>query len=140
MFVLGLDVGKTELYACLLRVQSPESPTQVGAVKAVANTARGHEQLLVWLTKSATVDEELSVVMESTRVYWERMAMTLHDAGCAVSVVKAAQIKDFAKSTLRRGKKAGCGVDCAVRGHHAASVLAAPRSRPGRAACLAPCS
>lgn len=69
MFVLGLDVGKSELYACLLRIQSPESPTRVGVVKAVANTVRGHEQLLLWLTKAAAGEKELSVVMESTSVY-----------------------------------------------------------------------
>ena len=42
--------------------------------------------------------------MESTGVYWERIAVDLHDAGFAVSVVNAAQIKYFAKSLLRRGK------------------------------------
>jgi len=104
MFVLGLDVGKSELYACLLQVQGPGSPTPVGTFKAVANTAKGHEQLCVWLTTSAAIGEDLSVVMESTSVYWERIAITLHDAGCLVSVVNAAQIKFFARSTLRRGK------------------------------------
>ncbi len=104
MFMLGLDVGKSELYACLLQVQAPGSLTRVGAVKAVANTAQGHEQLLLWLRKAAPVGEELLVVMESTSVYWERIAVTLNDAGCVVSVVNAAQIKFFAKSTLRRGK------------------------------------
>lgn len=104
MFVLGLDVGKSELYACLLQVQAPGSPTRVGAIKVVANTAHGHEQLLLWLTKSATVGTDLSVVMESTSVYWERIAMTLHEAGCTIRVVNAAQINFFAKSTLRRGK------------------------------------
>ncbi|WP_083939285.1 IS110 family transposase [Deinococcus apachensis] len=139
MWVLGLDVGKSELYACLLWVQSPGSSTTIGAVKAMANTTQGHEQLLVWLTKSATVGEELLVVMESTSVYWERIAMTLHDAGDVVSVVNAAQIKSSAKSTLRWGKKVGCGVDRTVWGRDAASTLAAPRSGPGRVAGAASC-
>jgi len=104
MFVLGLDVGKSELYACLLQVHGPGSLTLIGVIKAVANTVKGHAQLLAWLTKSVAVREDLSVVMESTSVYWERGAMTLHDAGDGVSVVNAAQIKFFAKSTLRRGK------------------------------------
>ncbi len=104
MFVLGLDVGKSELYACLLQVHGPGSLTLIGVVKAIANTAKGHAQLLAWLTKSVAVREDLSVVMESTSVYWERIAITLHDADCVVSVVNAAQIKSFAKSTLRRRK------------------------------------
>ena len=104
MFVLGLDIGKSEVYARLLQVQAPGTPTPVGVVKAVTNTAKGHEQLLLWLTKAGAVREDLWVVMESTSVYWERIAITLHEAGCIVSVVNAAQIKFFAKSTLRRGK------------------------------------
>jgi transposase len=42
--------------------------------------------------------------MEATGVYWERIATALHLAAYQVSVVNAAQIKFFAKSTLRRGK------------------------------------
>lgn len=42
--------------------------------------------------------------MEATGVYWERIALKLHLAGYRVSVVNAAQIKFYAKSTLRRGK------------------------------------
>ncbi|WP_245557682.1 IS110 family transposase [Deinococcus peraridilitoris] len=42
--------------------------------------------------------------MEATGVYWERVAVTLHDQGYTVCVVNPAQIKFFAKSTLRRGK------------------------------------
>lgn len=64
MFVLGLDVGKSERYACLLQVHGPGSLTRIGVVKTVANTAKGHEQLLVWLAKSVAVREDLSVVMD----------------------------------------------------------------------------
>lgn len=45
-----------------------------------------------------------SVVMEATGVYWEGVAAALYAAVFAVSVVNAAQIKFFARSTLRRGK------------------------------------
>ncbi|WP_237725061.1 IS110 family transposase [Deinococcus alpinitundrae] len=104
LFVLGLDVGKSERYACLLQVHGPGSLTLIGVVKAGAKTAKGHAQLLAGLTKSVAVRDDLSVVMESTRVSWERGAMTRHDAGDGVSVVNAAQMKFFAKRTLRSGK------------------------------------
>ncbi len=103
MFVLGVDVGKSELYARLLQIPEPGKAIPLGTVRSVPNTVKGHEQLLAWL-KKFTSGEEVSVVMESTSVYWERVAITLHELGCRVSVVNPAQIKFFAKSTLRRGK------------------------------------
>ena len=98
MVVLGIDVGKSELYACLLR------PALKAARQVVANTAEGHTCLQQWLEVQGVVAEATSVVMEATGVYGERIALKLHLAGYRVSVVNAAQIKFYAKSTLRRGK------------------------------------
>ena len=98
MVVLGIDVGKSELYACLLR------PALKAARQVVANTAEGHTCLQQWLEVQGVVAEATSVVMEATGVYGERIALKLHRAGYRVSVVNAAQIKFYAKSTLRRGK------------------------------------
>ena len=115
MFVLGLDVSKSELYARLLQIPEPGKIVSLGTVRSVPNTAKGHEQLLAWLTKSGAGGEATSVVMESTSVYWERVAMTLYEAGCRASVVNAAQIKFFAKSTLRRGKTDKLDADLIAR-------------------------
>ncbi len=98
MVVLGIDVGKSELYACLLR------PELKPVRQVVANTAEGHACLQAWLETQGVMVQETSVVMEATGVYWERIALKLHLAGYRVSVVNAAQIKFYAKSTLRRGK------------------------------------
>lgn len=98
MVVLGIDVGKSELYACLLR---PEGRV---VREVVSNTPEGHVRLQQWLEAQEPVVEETTVVMEATGVYWERVALHLHLAGYQVSVVNAAQIKFYAKSTLRRGK------------------------------------
>jgi transposase len=142
MFVLGLDVGKSELYARLL--QRPESgqAVPIGTVRSVPNTVKGHEQLLAWLMKSGAGGAATSVVMEFTRVYWERVAITLHEAKCHISVVNAAQIKFFAKSTLRRGKTDKLDADLIARyramRHPARST--APRDRAGRTPGAAACS
>lgn len=98
MVVLGIDVGKSELYACLLR------PELKPARQVVANTAEGQVCLQSWLETQGVIAPETLVVMEATGVYWERIALKLHLAGYRVSVVNAAQIKFYAKSTLRRGK------------------------------------
>lgn len=98
MVVLGIDVGKSELYACLLR------PELKVVRQVVSNTVEGHACLQQWLEAQRIAAHETSVVMEATGVYWERIALKLHLAGYRVSVVNAAQIKFYAKSTLRRGK------------------------------------
>lgn len=104
MVVVGIDVGKSELYACLLRAVSVEQPEVRLLRQTVKNTPEGHASLQDWLTAQDILVEETSVVMESTGVYGERIALKLHLAGYRVSVVNAAQIKFYAKSMLRRGK------------------------------------
>ena len=100
MSVLGLDVGKDELFACFRSAGQQAKQT----ASQFANTPTGHRKLVSWLEKIATGDDRTHVVMESTSVYWESIAICLHEAGHVVSVVNAAQIKFFAKSLLRRGK------------------------------------
>lgn len=100
MSILGLDVGKDELFACFRGAE--QQPFQ--AATHFANTATGHRKLLSWLRKINTSRARIHVVMESTSVYWESIAIRVHEAGHLVSVVNAAQIKFFAKSLLRRGK------------------------------------
>jgi hypothetical protein len=69
MVVLGIDVGKSELYACLLR------PELKPARQVVANTAEGHTGLQTWLETQGVIAQETSVVMEATGVYWERRSL-----------------------------------------------------------------
>ena len=104
MFVLGLDVGLSDLYARLLDVPTQGTPVALGDVRVFCNSPEGHQALCAWLELHRAVPALMAVVMESTGVYWERIAVCLHTAEFAVSVVNAAQIKYFAKSMLRRGK------------------------------------
>ena len=100
MFVLGLDVGLSDLYARLLDVPTQGPPVAVGGVCVFPNSPAGHQELCAWLQLHSAVPALTTVVMESTGVYWERIAVCLHTAGFAVSVVNGAQIKYFAKSML----------------------------------------
>ena len=104
MFVLGIDVGNSELYARPLHVPPQGQAVSVGPVKSVPNTAAGHQALMACLHTHSAPPDATPVVMEATGVSWECLALALHTQGFAVSVVNAAQIKFFAKSTLRRGK------------------------------------
>jgi transposase len=100
MVVVGIDVGKSELFIHVNRAGGAGHPART----VLANTQEGHTALIEWLTGRKVPLEDTLVVMEATGVYWERVATMLHLAGYQVSVVNAAQIKFFAKSTLRRGK------------------------------------
>ena len=103
MFVLGIDIGKDDLYVRLLETTVQGSTTK-GQIRVFPNSHVGYQSLRDWLAAEQARPEVTSVVMEATGVYWERVAMALHTALFAVSVVNAAQIKFFARSTLRRGK------------------------------------
>ncbi|MCD0159390.1 IS110 family transposase [Deinococcus sp. 6GRE01] len=102
MLVLGIDVGKRELFACLQNGSS-SPPGVLGRRGPVPNTAAGLEQLATWVEKQAK-GEAVHVVIEATNVYWERPAHHFHRVGFQMSVVNPAQIKYFARSVLRRGK------------------------------------
>lgn len=115
MFVLGLDVGLSDLYARLLDVPGQGPPVALGDVCVFSNSPAGHQALSAWLQMHSAVPALTAVVMESTSVYWERIAVLLHTAGFAVSVVNAAQINYFAKSLLRRGKTDKMDADLIAR-------------------------
>jgi len=99
MLVLGIDVGKRELFVQL----QDTTGSSLGQRGPVANTPAGLQQLSDWVRKW-TEPAALHVVMEATNVYWERCAHYFQSLGCVVSVVNPAQIKYFARSVLRRGK------------------------------------
>jgi len=53
---------------------------------------------------TASVTLGLLVVLEATNTYWMSLALHLHDAGYAVSVINPAQAHQFAKALLKRAK------------------------------------
>jgi len=108
MLVMGIDIGKAELVACLQQSHAGEPAQIVGSLHPIANTTAGHHKLRRWLEsllkQQGVALTEVHVVMEATNVYWQASAYYFHALGCHVSVVNPAQIKFFARSTLRRGK------------------------------------
>lgn len=113
MLVLGLDVGKRELYVCL-HDASTSPPVVLARRGPVANTAAGLDQLTSWVDRKA-MGKAVHVVMEATNVYWERPAHHFYRLNSLVSVVNPAQIKYFARSVLRRGKTDAMDADIIAR-------------------------
>lgn len=95
--VVGIDVSKLKLDIALLFNGKAKS-------KVLENSAAGHKSLLEWLGKSKAPMEAMHVCMEATGVYYEALALALHQAGLKVSVVNPSCIKGFGKGENIRNK------------------------------------
>lgn len=95
--VVGIDVSKKKLDVALLMNGKIKS-------KVVDNGPSGYQVLLEWLQRHKAPMATLHVCMEATGVYYERLALALHDAGLKVSVVNPGCIKGFGHSENIRNK------------------------------------
>lgn len=93
--VLGIDVSKKTFDAALVHQGKLRS-------RQFDNNSRGFATLHGWLRTHEV--EQLHVCMESTGVYWEPLAESLHEAEYCVSVVNPLRTHGFAKSELARNK------------------------------------
>lgn len=94
---LGIDISKATFNAALML------PGGHVLEKSFSNTTQGFEALKSWVQKPAA---KLAVhaVMEATGVYYQDLALHLHQWIKTLSVINPRQIKAFADSTLRRAK------------------------------------
>ena len=90
--ILGLDVSKDKLDACLLLPQ-PRSTT-------VPNTPAGHAQLLAW----AAAAGPLHLCLEATSTYGFPVARHAHAAGHTVSVLQPLAVQRYGQARLSRNK------------------------------------
>ena len=93
---LGVDISKLKFNVCLIKHGGKLRH------KVFPNTEAGCEQLRDWLAKQGI--EQLHACLEATGTYSEPLALFLHEAGHAVSLVNPAAIKAFAASRLSRTK------------------------------------
>ena len=95
MHHIGIDISKTKLDCCWL--SDPENNKI--KTKVFKNTHAGHDDLAKCLThQTKAAASSIQVVMESTGIYHEPMACTLHKLGFKVCVLNPARSKDFANS------------------------------------------
>lgn len=96
MTAVGIDVAKRTLAIVAVL------PTGKRRQKACANTAVGHADLVRWLARHTTAP--VVIGLEATGGYQEAVALVLHDAGYAVSVLNPLAIAAYGQSQLRRAK------------------------------------
>ncbi len=96
MTAVGIDVAKKTLAVLVLFADG--RPRQ----KHCANSPAGHAELVKWLGRHAP--GPVPVGLEATGGYQEAVAIALHDAGYAVSVINPQAIAAYRQRQLRRAK------------------------------------
>jgi transposase len=95
---VGIDIAATSFTACWARAhQTPER---------ARTFPQTHDGFSAFQSHSATfgLPTDTLVVLEATGSYWVRLAVTLHQAGFAVSVVNPAHTHNFVRSLPTRSK------------------------------------
>jgi transposase len=70
----------------------------------INQTPDGYRLFQQRLAATAVPPAQVLVVLEATSTYWVRLAVALHEAGYAVSVVNPKQAHDFARAVRQPGK------------------------------------
>jgi len=109
-FTVGIDIASLTFAVRLLHDGTP-----VGAAAEFENRAAGFAQVEHWLNRQGATPAQTLVVMEATGVYWEECALYLHGQGYRVNVVNPAQVKGYARTTLRRAKTDATDADLIAR-------------------------
>jgi transposase len=96
---VGVDIAATSFAA------SWTTPTHP-PVRAVtfAQTAEGYAAFQTRLATTGVAPAATLLVLEATGSYWVTLAVTLHQAGYAVSIVNPAHAHNFVRSLPRRAK------------------------------------
>lgn len=93
---LGVDIAAKYFRVCLM-VKYQDLRTKIKGQRKFDNTPAGFEALQAWLAKKADPEVNLSVTMEATGVYYERLAFWLHELGYTVHVLLPNRIKGYFK-------------------------------------------
>jgi len=96
---VGIDIAATTFTA----VTTTEGPPSERA-RTFAQTPLGFAALIDQLRATGVAPAHTLIVVEATGSYWVALAVTLHEAGYVVSVVKRAHAHHYAQSLPRRAK------------------------------------
>ena len=95
---VGIDMGKDEFYACVSAIDNAQR-VKIKATHAFKNTPQGIAEFYKWATHHAK-DHTISIqfLMEATGVYYEQLALFLHQRGAYVCVVLPQKAKHYVKA------------------------------------------
>lgn len=102
----GIDCGSKELVVSFGKLYM-NSSFNCSSSKSFANTTKGFDDLIQWVTAMHNEDMPVHYVMEATGVYHEKLAYYLVAKGYYVSIVLPNKVNAFAK-TCSSKKKDDC--------------------------------
>jgi transposase len=94
---IGIDVAKLDFAVCF-SVCNENREIKHLSTRKFQNNPTGFKDFAQWVTKWFNKDIPLSIVMEATGVYHERLACFIADNGLNVSVVLPKRAKDFSRT------------------------------------------
>lgn len=94
---IGIDISKDTFTACLASLSEHEH-ILLSEVGQFPNTSTGFNRLLRWVRSMADPQVELVFLMESTGVYYQRLAHHLYSVGTTVHVVLPNKSAHYGKS------------------------------------------
>ena len=95
--VVGIDMSMDDFHVCLMQVKEDHKSVVKGSRK-FANTAKEFEEFLSWCSTKSKTKVPVIFVMEATGVYYEDLAVYLHEQQKYVCVELANKTKHFAQS------------------------------------------
>jgi len=95
--VVGIDVAQKELVVCLGKMYDDWTP-ELFASKTFANSAKGFELFIQWLSKLTDLSTPLRFVMEATGVYHESLAYYLAARELDVSIITPNKISNYVRT------------------------------------------
>lgn len=95
----GIDIAAATFTASWMRLDGRPCPATTFPQSPAGFAALQAQFQATGVAPSATL-----IVLEATSSYWVTLAVTLHAAGYAVSVLNPAKVHNYAKSLPRRGK------------------------------------
>ncbi|GAB4041919.1 IS110 family RNA-guided transposase [Spirosoma gilvum] len=95
---VGIDMGKDSFYACISAIDAIQR-IKIKATHAFANTLKGLTEFHRWADHHAKQkDLPVHYLMEATGVYYEQLALSLHQRGAHVIVVLPQKAKHYVKA------------------------------------------
>jgi len=94
---IGIDISKETFTACLGSL-SEDGTIRLSPVEVFKNTKSGFNRLLRWARPMADPNAALVFLMESTGVYYQKLAHHLHGVGKTVHVVLPNKSAHYGKS------------------------------------------
>lgn len=102
-YAIGIDVSKKDFKACFCSINTEQYVT-IKSSGTFFNSLDGVKKFEQWIKKHSKEKLPLSIVMEATGVYYEKLAWYLYDKNFGVSVILPNKAKRYMQSLGLKSK------------------------------------